>query len=54
MKCTFCGMNILKGQGKIYCLKTGDRYYFCSSKCDRNFMMKRRPLKMKWITKKKK
>ncbi len=55
MKCSFCKQEIPKGSGKLYVLKDGTRYYFCSSKCQNNMLkLKRKPRKVKWITKKKK
>ncbi len=55
MKCSFCGKEIIPGTGKIYALKDGTRYYFCSSKCEKNLLkLKRKPAKVKWVKKQKK
>lgn len=55
MKCSFCKEEIEKGKGKLYVLKEGTRFHFCGSKCKRNQLnLKRKPRKVKWITKKKK
>ncbi|NYZ79868.1 50S ribosomal protein L24e [Candidatus Micrarchaeota archaeon] len=55
MKCSFCGLEINKGTGKIYSLKDGDRFYFCSGKCEKNQLkLKRKPRKLKWVVKHKK
>lgn len=49
MKCTFCGEEIKKGTGKIYVLKTGKLFYFCSNKCEKNLLkLGRKPLTTKW------
>jgi len=53
MKCSFCGKEILPGTGKIYVKSNGRIYFFCSSKCERNFMLGRNPRKVKWVKKKK-
>ena len=51
-KCIFCGEAIEKGTGKIYVLKEGKVYDFCSLKCEKNMLkLKRKPLKTKWSTK---
>jgi len=48
-KCTFCGEDIKKGTGKIFVLKTGKSYHFCSNKCEKNMLkLKRKPLKTRW------
>ena len=55
MKCNFCNEEIEKGKGKLYVLKDGTRYLFCGGKCQTNQLkLKRKPRKVKWITKKKK
>jgi large subunit ribosomal protein L24e len=51
-KCTFCGEMISPGTGKIYVLKEGKTYDFCSLKCEKNMIkLKRKPLKTKWSSK---
>ncbi len=49
MKCTFCGITIPKGTGKIYVKKDGKVFNFCSSKCERNLLkLKRKAASVKW------
>ena len=49
MKCSFCGEQIKEGTGTIYVLKTGRRFSFCSSKCEKNLLkLKRKPAAAKW------
>jgi large subunit ribosomal protein L24e len=51
-KCVFCGKIIEPGTGKMYVLKEGKVYDFCSSKCEKNMLkLKRKPLKTKWSAK---
>jgi len=50
MKCSFCNKEIAPGTGKIFIKKTGKLFYFCSSKCDKNFLkLGRNPAKVKWV-----
>ncbi len=52
--CSFCEQDIEKGTGKIFVKKDGKILYFCSTKCEKNLLkLKRKPLKIKWVTKKK-
>ncbi len=48
MKCSFCGQEIEKGTGKVFVKNDGKIYYFCSSKCEKSFRMKRNPRKIRW------
>jgi len=48
MKCTFCSKAQEPGMGIILALNDGRVLYFCSSKCMRNYKMKRDPKKIKW------
>jgi len=48
MKCSFCKENVLAGRGKMFVRNTGEVFYFCCSKCEKNFMMRREPKKRKW------
>jgi large subunit ribosomal protein L24e len=51
-KCTFCGLNIEQGTGKMYVLQEGKVLYFCSGKCEKNMLkLKRKPLTTRWSTK---
>lgn len=51
VKCTFCGRDIEPGSGLMYVLNDGTVYWFCSSKCWKNFNMKRDPRAYKWTLK---
>jgi large subunit ribosomal protein L24e len=54
MKCSICKSNILKGSGKMFVRNDGRIFYFCSSKCQRNFKLGREPKKLKWVSSEKK
>jgi len=48
-RCSFSGDEIPKGKGLVYVKKDGTLYYFCSSKCRKNFLnLKREGRKQKW------
>ncbi len=54
-KCSFCKQELTPGKGKMYVKKDGKIFYFCSMKCEKNMLkLKRKPAKMKWVTKTKK
>ncbi|MEM5879029.1 MAG: 50S ribosomal protein L24e [Candidatus Aenigmatarchaeota archaeon] len=53
MKCSFCGGNVNESGGKMFVRTSGEIFYFCSSKCEKNFMMGREAKKLKWARKKK-
>ena len=48
MNCSFCGKNIEKGRGKMFVKADGTIFYFCSSKCEKNFMLGRDKKKIRW------
>ncbi|MBS1267158.1 MAG: 50S ribosomal protein L24e [Candidatus Woesearchaeota archaeon] len=49
MKCSFCGLTIEKGTGKIFVRKSGKILNFCSTKCEKNLLkLKRKPRVIKW------
>jgi len=49
VKCSFCGIDIPEGTGKIFAKKDGSISYFCTNKCEKNMIqMKRKPIKTKW------
>ena len=48
MKCDFCSSEIKKGTGKMFILNTGKILFFCSSKCEKYYFMKRSVKKHKW------
>ena len=53
MKCTYCKKEMKEGTGIMFVKKDGTSYYFCSSKCEKNALkLKRKPTKVKWVTKK--
>lgn len=47
-KCGFCGNEIEKGTGMIFVLKIGKVLHFCSSKCENNFELGRKPKHVRW------
>jgi large subunit ribosomal protein L24e len=48
-KCSFCGINIARGTGKMFVRKDGRIYNFCSSKCENNqLVLRRRSRSVKW------
>jgi len=50
--CSFCGRSIEPGTGIMYVTKRGDIYWFCSSKCYKNFIkLRRNPNKLAWVKK---
>jgi large subunit ribosomal protein L24e len=42
-----------KGTGKMFVKRDGTIFYFCSSKCEKNFNLGRDPKKIKWTKRKK-
>ncbi len=52
MKCSFCGEKIKAGRGKMFVKVTGEIFYFCSSKCEKNYRLGRIRKKLKWVKKK--
>ncbi len=47
-KCVFCGRDIESGTGKMCVDHSGAVSFYCSSKCEKNFGLKRSPRKIKW------
>lgn len=47
-KCNFCGNEIEKGTGMMFVEKAGKVYHFCSSKCERNVNLGRKPKHIRW------
>ncbi|HLD12224.1 MAG TPA: 50S ribosomal protein L24e [Candidatus Nanoarchaeia archaeon] len=50
MKCSFCGNELEPGTGKMFIKDDGRISFFCSSKCEKNTNMGRKPLRTKWTT----
>lgn len=50
VKCSFSGKEIPKGQGIMYVHKDGQIRWFFNSKCERNYMLHRKPIHYKWTT----
>ena len=43
-----CKLNITRGTGKMFVRNDGRIFYFCSSKCQKNWKMGRGDKKLKW------
>lgn len=50
-KCSFCGEQIEAGTGKMLIKNDGKMIYFCSSKCQKNTKLKRKPRETRWTKK---
>jgi large subunit ribosomal protein L24e len=49
MKCSFCGINIERGTGKIFARNSGKLLFFCSTKCEKNMLkLRRKPRNIEW------
>jgi large subunit ribosomal protein L24e len=47
--CSFCRVDIEPGTGKMYILRDGTIYYYCSNKCSKHHLrLKREPRKVRW------
>ncbi|MBN2733326.1 MAG: 50S ribosomal protein L24e [Methanomicrobiaceae archaeon] len=46
--CSFCGEQVEPGTGKMYVKKDGSIFYFCSSKCENNYLLGRVPRRVAW------
>jgi len=51
--CSFCKKVYEFPRGLTLILNDGRLMHFCTSKCQRNFKLKRDPKKVKWIKKRK-
>lgn len=51
VKCTYCGSQIPMGRGITYVEISGKINTLCSSKCKKNRILGRDPLKLKWTEK---
>ncbi|TES84050.1 MAG: 50S ribosomal protein L24e [Hadesarchaea archaeon] len=47
-KCSFCGGRVEPGTGLMFVRRDGSVLFFCSSKCERNFKLNRKPHRVKW------
>ncbi|MEG3056566.1 MAG: 50S ribosomal protein L24e [Methanoculleus sp.] len=48
--CSFCGGPLEPGTGKMFVRRDGTIYYFCSSKCQKNYRLGRVPRRVQWTT----
>lgn len=37
LSCTYCGNDVTPTTGKLVIRQSGDRLFFCSGKCEKNF-----------------
>ncbi|WEL19311.1 hypothetical protein [Candidatus Nanohalococcus occultus] len=42
MECDYCGDEARKTQGKLLVLNSGDKKFFCSGSCEKNWKNKRK------------
>jgi len=47
-RCSFCTEVLRDGRGKMFVKTDGRIFYFCNSKCEKNWKMKREGKKTKW------
>ncbi len=48
--CSFCGIQIEPGTGKMFVKKDGTIFYFCSTKCQNNQKLGRVPRRVQWTS----
>jgi len=46
--CSFCGLQLEPGTGKMFIKKDGSIFYFCSTKCENNQKLGRVPRRVEW------
>lgn len=42
MECAYCGDDLREAEGKMTVLQSGEKVYFCSSKCEKNWSKNRK------------
>ena len=47
VECSFCGKKF-ENKGKMFVKKSGSVLYFCTSKCEKNVALKRKPVEIRW------
>lgn len=47
-QCSFCGAPVYPGHGQMFVRNDCKIFRFCTSKCRKNFGMKRNPMRLKW------
>jgi large subunit ribosomal protein L24e len=48
VKCSFCGGIVLEGRGKMFVRNDGKIFYYCNSKCQKNWRLGREGKHIKW------
>jgi len=48
--CSFCGVLLEPGTGKMFVKKDGTIFWFCSTKCQNNQKLGRVPRRVEWTT----
>jgi large subunit ribosomal protein L24e len=48
MKCNFCGGKTPEARGKMFVRNDGKIFYFCNSKCHKNWKLRREGKNTKW------
>ena len=47
-RCSFCGQEIPSGRGKMFVRNDAKIFYFCNSKCEKNWKLGRQGKKTRW------